>query len=292
MRLFALTALIMLAFAANSVLNRLALADGAIGAGSFAAIRVLAGAVMLAGLAWWRSGAPWPLEARISLRRAVPVLALCLYLLGFSYAYLTLDAGLGALILFGGVQVTMFAGAVLGGEAIPAGRWAGAGLASLGLVALLWPVGASAPPLLWAGAMGVAAVGWGLYSLAGRAEPRPLEATAANFLLSIPLVLAVAGGTLGLESTAPSARGVWLAVVSGAVMSGLGYALWYGVLPQLGAPRAALAQLCVQVIEMAGGMLFLDEVMSLRFAGAGLLVLGGIALGLMPPQRRIGSSGS
>ena len=277
MRLFLLTAMTMLAFAANSVLNRWAVGPGHIGAVEFAVIRLLAGAGMLAGLVLWqRGGWAWP-----GLRgRPAGVLGLSVYLIGFSMAYRGLDAGTGALVLFGMVQVTMFAGALWSGEAVPVRRWAGSGLA-LGGLALIAAPGAVAPGPL--ALMAAAGVGWGVYSLAGRGAADPLAATAWNFLLSVPLVL-----PLGLLAgvALPEVTGMALAVVSGAVTSGLGYALWYAILPRLGAARAAVAQLTVPVIAALGGAVLLAEVPGLRFWLASALVLGGVALASLPYRSR------
>lgn len=273
MRLFLLTALTMLAFAANSVLNRWAVGAGHIGAVEFALIRLVAGAAMLAALlAWRRTGIAWPGRRG----RLAGVLGLSAYLLGFSLAYRGLDAGTGALVLFGTVQITMFAGAVASGEAVPGRRWAGAGLALVGLASIAAPGAASLVPVLL---MTMAGVGWGVYSLAGRGATDPLAATAWNFLLSVPLVLPI--GLLA-QGAQPDATGAALAVVSGAVMSGLGYALWYAVLPRLGAARAAVAQLTVPVIAALGGALLLAELPGPRFWLAAGLVLGGVALASLP----------
>ena len=273
MRLFLLTALTMLAFAANSVLNRLAVAPGHIGAVEFAMIRVVAGAATLAAvLIVQRGGLAWP-----GVRgRLAGVAGLSAYLLGFSLAYRGLDAGTGALVLFGTVQVTMFAGALVLREAVPARRWAGAVLALAGLTIIAAPGAVAVGPL---GLMAVAGVGWGIYSLAGRGASDPLVATAWNFLLSVSLVLPL-GLIAGLE--VPEGHGVLLAVISGAVTSGLGYALWYQVLPRLGAARAAVAQLTVPVIAALGGALLLAELPGLRFWLAAALVLGGVAWASLP----------
>jgi drug/metabolite transporter (DMT)-like permease len=227
----------------------------------------------------------------LSRRRIPGALGLAVYLLGFSFAYLAIDAGIGALILFGGVQLTMFAGAVLAGEAMPSRRWIGAGLAMAGLAWLVWPTGAVALPPLATVAMLAAALGWGVYSLVGRRATDPLAETAANFILAAPLcalaLLAVPG--VGPSATA---QGVALAILSGAVTSGLGYALWYAVLPRLEASVSGLVQLSVPVIAMAGGVLLLNEAVTPRMAGAALVTLGGIAYGLGAFQRTRGSSGS
>lgn len=268
MRLFLLTSLTMVAFAANSVLNRLALDAGTSGPASFAAIRLVAGAAMLAVLAGWQNG---------GLRwRTGPVgpASLALYVLGFSFAYVSLPAGVGALILFGGVQVTMFAGAILSGEAVPVPRWLGAGLSFAGLVYLMWPAGGAAPDPVGTALMVSAALGWGIYSLIGRGARDPLAATAANFLWAMPAGVAI----WLIRPDGLDAAGAILAAISGAVTSGLGYALWYSVLPGLGASRAAVVQTTVPVIAIAGGILFLGEALSLRVVLASALVLGGVAL--------------
>ena len=271
MRLFLLTAVVMVAFAANSVLNRMAVGEGGIGAVEFALIRVLAGAVVLLALVAWR-GRGWRGASLAG------VAGLSVYLFGFSLAYGQLDAGTGALILFGVVQVTMFVGALLAGEAVPGRRWAGAGLALAGLAVLVAPAGAS-----WMGfaAMAAAGLGWGVYSLAGRGARDALAATAGNFALAL---IPAAGVALlaGVEFAAVTGRGVALAVVSGAVTSGLGYALWYAVLPALGAGRAAVAQLTVPLIAAAGGAVLMGEAVGWRFAVAAALVLGGVAWASLP----------
>jgi drug/metabolite transporter (DMT)-like permease len=274
MRLFLLTALTMLAFAGNSVLNRWAVGPGHIGAVEFAMIRLVAGAAMLAALVLWQRGGPaWP-GAR---GRVAGVLGLSAYLVGFSLAYRGLDAGTGALVLFGTVQVTMFAGALISHEAVPGRRWLGAGLALVGLALIAAPGEAEWIPLAL---MAVAGVGWGFYSLAGRGAVDPLAATAWNFLLSVPLVLPL-GLVVGVAW--PDAVGIALAAVSGAVTSGLGYALWYAVLPRLGAARAAVAQLTVPVLAALGGAVLLAEVPGLRFWLATMLVLGGVAVASLRP---------
>ena len=269
-RLFGLTALAMVAFAANSVLNRMAVGAGWIDPLSFAGVRVVAGAVVLAILLGLRGGAIWAGWRG----RAPGVFGLVVYLIGFSWAYLALGAGVGALILFGSVQVTMFAGAVLSREVVPGRRWLGAGLAFAGLVGLVAPGGAEVP-FAGALAMACAGFGWGVYSLAGRGATDALGATAWNFVLSLPVVLAVVLAVGGGQATA---AGVWLAVLSGAVTSGLGYALWYVVLPDLGAARAAVAQLTVPMLAALGGALLIGEAVGWRFGMASALILGGVGL--------------
>ncbi|MCV2894433.1 DMT family transporter [Lentibacter sp. XHP0401] len=270
MRLIMLVALTMVAFAANSVLNRMALSGGEAGAAGFAALRLLSGALVLALLVQIRGRASWRLTS------VVGPFSLLAYVLGFSFAYISLDAGLGALILFGGVQVTMFAGALLRQEHVPPMRWAGVSLAFAGLAFLMWPNSATPVPVGGAALMLIAALGWGIYSLVGAKADDPLAATARNFVWATPLGLLPAFFLWdGMSGT-----GALLAALSGAVTSGLGYALWYRVLPELPSSVAAVAQLTVPIIALAGGVLFLGEPPSWRFAVAASMVLGGVVLSL------------
>lgn len=287
MRLILLAALTMVAFAANSVLNRLAVGGGHAGAVDFAVLRLAFGALALAAVLAVRSGG---MAAALARGRGIAhVLAgpgwLLVYLFGFSLAYGALDAGVGALILFGTVQITMFAGALLRGEAVPARRGLGAALALGGLGLLLWPrQGPAGLDALHAGFMLAAGLGWGLYSLAGRAARDPLAATARNFVLALPAGLAL-WLVLPRAGPLPGAEGVALAALSGAVTSGLGYALWYAILPRLGAARAAVAQLSVPVIAGAGGALMLGEWPGTTVLLAAGVVLAGLALATVPGRR-------
>jgi len=279
MKLLLLTVLTMVAFAANSILNRFALANGAIDPGSFAAVRLGSGALALLVLISirrkkWAFWSPW---------RPASALALATYMVGFSFAYITLGASVGALILFAGVQVVMFAGALVRREHIGAMRIFGACISFVGLVWLLWPSGKSAPDLAGAALMATAAAGWGVYSLLGRGSNDPIGDTAANFLFAVPVsVLAL--------TTVPhltlSSTGLALGVISGVIMSGLGYALWYSVLPRLRSSTAAVAQLSVPVIAALGGIILLQEPLTARFIIASGLVLGGIGISLAPGRAR------
>ncbi len=274
MRLILLTALVMLAFAGNSLLNRLAL-SGADGTGptAFALVRLASGAVMLMAIAVLRSRkTDWA-----ALVRPMGAGALALYVFGFSFAYVTLQAGVGALILFGGVQITMFIGALVQGEKIALRRWLGAGIAFAGLIVLLWPQGAAVPDRAGAALMAAAAMGWGAYSLMGRSARDPTGATAVNFALALPLGVI----TFLILPDRLGPGGAILAVISGALTSGVGYALWYAVLPRLASSAAAVAQLTVPLIAAAGGLLLLGEVPGLRFILAAAMVLGGVALSLL-----------
>lgn len=270
MRLILTVTLVMIAFAANSVLNRMALVGAEMGPASFAAVRLLSGAIAL-----------WLL---IRLRRsggiafdAMGAGSLLVYAIGFSFAYVTLDAGAGALILFGVVQVTMFAGALIAGETVPARRYVGAAMALIGLAYLLWPSAAVAPDLGGAALMVIAAIAWGIYSLHGRGASDPLALTGSNFVFAVPVGVLIAL----IWRDAMPVDGVVLAVLAGAITSGLGYALWYHVLPQITPSVAAVAQLTVPVIAVLGGVVFLSEPLTIQLVIAACLVLGGIVVSLI-----------
>ncbi|WP_417718413.1 DMT family transporter [Salipiger sp.] len=281
MRLFLLTSLTMLAFAANSILNRAALSSGGIGPEAFGTIRLWSGAIVLMALALIKGRG----DAMRGPGRIAGVGGLLLYIYGFSAAYVALDAGLGALILFGTVQVTMFAGAIAAGERPGPARWLGAVLAFGGLAWLLWPGDETAPSLWHGGLMAAAGFGWGAYSLAGRRARDPLASTAANFVMAAPLGLLLGAVMLPGSNMTLSGGGIVLAVVSGAITSGLGYALWYSVLPRLPGTVAAVAQLTVPVIAAGGGAALLAEAPSPRFLFAALVVLGGVAVSVLPMRR-------
>lgn len=278
MKFWVWVAAAMVAFAANSILNRAAVGGDLIDAYSFAFLRAASGALTLLLLVRLQRR---PLQ-RWSSERLVGAGPLALYLLCFSMAYSRIDSGVGALLLFAAVQVTMFAGGVLGGERPPLRRWVGALAAMGGLGWLIWPSGPVALPLGAAFAMLAAGVGWGLYSLRGRQVRDALTDTAANFVVATP-ICALPFGFLSDSAVFAAPSGVVLAVVSGAVTSGLGYALWYAVLPRIGASVAGLVQLSVPVIATLGGVFLLAETLSVRALTAGVVVLGGIAYGLSRP---------
>lgn len=267
MRLLALTAFAMLAFAGNSVLTRAALAGGADGAGAFAAVRIACGAVVLVLLAA-RTGARWT----PALPDAPAVLALFGYVAAFSLAYRDLAAGAGALILFGTVQLTM-AGLAAARGAAPS-RWEvlGLAIAFAGLAYLLAP-GLAAPPLAPSALMALAGACWGVYTLLGRSAGPPLAATARNFVGCAPLVL-LAPALEGRWALDPAQW--WLAAASGALTSGLGYAVWYAALPRLSVATAGAAQLSVPALAALGGALVLGEQLSPRLLLASALILAGI----------------
>jgi len=274
LKTFLLTSITLIAFAANSLLTRMALGNGALDAASFVLIRLGSGAIMLLLLTSYT-------QKKLTLRvrgRWLAALMLFVYALAFSFAYLQLDTGTGALLLFGAVQVTMILLGLRQGEKPHLIEWLGFGAALGGLVYLVLP-GLSAPPLFGSGLMTIAGIAWGIYSLLGKSSNNPVEATTSNFVLSVPLAIGVS--LVSLPNLNLSTRGIILAIASGAITSGLGYALWYSALKGLSATQAAIVQLVVPVLAALGGILFLEEVFSLRLGIASLLILGGIAIAVV-----------
>ena len=268
-----LTLLAMLAFAGNSLLCRMALKHTAIDAASFTTIRLLSASVVLGVLCGfkrsvWTGGGNWP-----------SALALFAYAAGFSFAYINLSAGTGALLLFGAVQATMIGYGIYKGERLKGLRLGGFALALVGLVVLVLP-GLSAPPLLSSVSMLLAGAAWGVYSLRGKGISNPLTATAGNFVRTLPftLLLSLAAGLLMRSSFSWDSAGLGHAVLSGGLTSGIGYAIWYKALPALKATSAATVQLSVPVIAAVGGIVLLGEPVSWRLAGACVAILVGIAL--------------
>jgi drug/metabolite transporter (DMT)-like permease len=280
-RALLLTALAMTAFALNSVLCRLALRPGSIDAASFTTIRFVSGALVLGAIALMRRPRP-RLRDLGSVRAA---LALFLYAITFSYAYLSLAAGTGALILFGTVQVTMITSGLWSGERPRPLQWVGVACALAGLVYLVFP-GVAAPSLSGAVFMTIAGIAWGVYSLYGRSSKDPTLSNAGNFLFTVPLVLLASAVTFPSAHAEP--RGVLYAAISGAITSGLGYVIWYAALTHLTALRAATVQLSVPVIAAVLGVVFLEESASLRLIAAGIAILGGIAMALGLRSKRRG----
>lgn len=268
-RVVLLTTIAMVAFAANSLLCRLALKGGHMDAASFTLIRLLSGAAILWLMVRLRSGESglqgnWP-----------SALALFVYGAGFSFAYLTLSAASGALLLFGAVQATMIGYGLWRGEHLHLQQWTGLILAGAGLVGLMLP-GLSAPPPGGAALMVLAGIAWGVYSLRGRGSRDATASTAGNFVRTVPMVLVLA--LIMAPDLAGDALGVGYAIASGALASGLGYALWYAALPGLRASSAASVQLSVPVIAALGGTVLLDEPVTIRLVLASAAILGGIAL--------------
>lgn len=281
LRILLLTLFALICFAANSILCRLALGSGGIDAASFASLRLLSGAVALLGLqAMLRGGRP-----RLGGRTASGFL-LFLYAVPFSYAYLSLSAGTGALLLFAAVQCTMLIAALRSGERPSPAEWAGLALALGGLVYLVSP-GLQAPSPFGSAAMILAGIAWGLYSLRGRDAGDPLAGTAGNFTRALPFAAVVSVAMFRATDITP--RGAALAVASGAAASGLGYVVWYAALPGLTATRAAIVQLSVPVLAAAGGVALLSETITRRFAVSSVVILGGVALALAGRLRSVRS---
>ncbi len=267
------TSLAMVAFASNSLLNRLALGRDSIDAASYTAIRLMAGALVL----WLISSLQRNREESNIRGNWISAAMLLLYAIAFSFAYLSLSAGTGALILFGSVQMTMMLVALRSGERPQPLEWLGLLLALGGLVYLVLP-GLEAPSPLGSGLMILAGIAWGAYSLRGRGSASPLGDTTGNFIRAVPFTLAVL--LVSLHGVELSPTGVLLAVLSGAAASGVGYVIWYTALAGLTATRAAGVQLSVPILAAWGGVVFLAEDTSLRLILAGAMILGGIALAI------------
>jgi len=278
MTLFVLTVFTLLAFAANSLLCRLALGAGLIDPASFTTLRLLSGALALLPIS--------QLIARSSGTRVAKGswgsgFALFAYAAAFSLAYVSLTTGMGALLLFGSVQLTMIGAALKSGERLRTMQWVGSAAAVGGLVYLVLP-GISSPDPLGALLMCLAGVAWGVYSIRGRGSPAPLVVTSGNFLRSAPFALAasiVLMASFHLEPT-----GVILAVISGGVTSGLGYVLWYRTLKSLTTAQASVVQLVVPVLAALGGVIVLSEPVTLRLIAGSMLILGGVALAVVPKR--------
>lgn len=278
LRTAGLAAVAMMAFAANSLLCRAALGARAVDALTFTSVRLASGALVLALLVRGRSGPrggfkAWRLGA-----------ALFAYAIGFSLAYTRIPAAVGALLLFGAVQATMIGGGLIIGERPRAREWLGLSLALAGLVGLTFP-GLTAPDPAGAAFMLAAGVAWGVYSLGARSSGEPLAANAASFACSVPMALVAQG--VGFWSMPPTvtAAGLALAVASGAVTSGLGYAIWYAALRGLTAAQAAIVQLSVPPLAALGAVALLGEALGVRLIVSGAAVLGGIAVAFAARKR-------
>lgn len=279
------TTLTMIAFAANSVLCRMALGLELIDPLSFTTLRLGSGALALAVIVL-RTGRPVAnREAAGSWRSG---LALFAYAAAFSLAYISLSAGMGALILFGAVQVTMIGAALASGERLGPWQWTGLAAAVGGLVYLVLP-GISAPSTSGALLMATSGIAWGVYSVRGRGVSAPVRMTAGNFARAAPMAVAVSLLGLAVVPVHAESAGIALALVSGTVTSGLGYVLWYRALRGLTTTQASIVQLTVPVIAAFGGVLFLSERFSLRLAVASALILGGVALTILRTQRPEGA---
>jgi drug/metabolite transporter (DMT)-like permease len=278
-------ALAMVAFAANSLLTRAALDSGGIDAASFTLVRLGSGALVLAAIVSVRRGAGSLVAGAAPWRTAGMLFG---YAAAFSLAYLRIGAGVGALVLFGTVQTVIYATAIRRGDKPGAGGWIGLMLAMTGLVALAAP-GVTAPDLIGVALMVVAGVSWAAYTLAGRRSTAdPITTTARNFLWSVPLALVL---ELLVAVTRPGTvhvdgRGIVLALASGSIASGLGYALWYATLPALTRVQSGILQMSPPPIAAVGGLLLLGETVTARVALASVLILAGVAVGILGSRRR------
>lgn len=282
MRTSLLTGVAMLAFAANSILARLALSSSDIDPLAFAGIRLVSGAVMLAVIVYFWSGTKGrPAFSKMGNWRSAA--ALLLYAVTFSVAYVMVGAGPGALILFASVQIGMLAWAMVKGDRPGPMEWIGMGIAFAALVVLVLP-GLTAPPLAGASLMVVAGLSWAAYSLIGRGSLSPLADTAGNFIRCAPIGVILI--LVGLAYLRPNAYGVAYAIASGAVASGLGYIIWYGVLPHLIRSTAAVVQLTVPAIAAAGGVIVIGEPLSGRLLIAMAGIVGGVCLALLAADGR------
>lgn len=270
LRTLLLTTVAMTAFAGNSLLCRAALRDTDIDAATFTSVRLVSGALMLWLLLSVRGN-----RAPMKQGSWGSAFALFAYAGTFSYAYGGLSAAMGALLLFGAVQATMISIGILRGDRPHVWQWAGFVVAFSGLVGLLLP-GLTAPPLFSSLLMISAGVAWGIYSLRAKGAGEPTAVTTGNFIRAVPMALALS--LVMMASATVDMAGMGYAVASGAIASGMGYAVWYMVLPRLQATSAATVQLSVPVIAAVGGVLLLSEPLTLRLVIAGAAILGGIAL--------------
>jgi drug/metabolite transporter (DMT)-like permease len=271
MKLFFLISTVMIAFAANSVLTRLALTSNSIGPSNFAFLRAASGALVLLLLVLIiQKQIP-----RFKLNSIISALSLVCYLIGFSFSYLTVDTGIGALILFGGSMIVMFVSALFLQEKIPLTRFIGVFISLLGLFILVDP-GFAENSLFGVALMFLASFGWGLYSVLGSRQKNPLSNTAGNFIIALIIIIPIT--FIIPDKVETNYYGFFLAIFSGSITSGLGYSLWYWVLPKINITTASTAQLTVPLIAAFGGYLFIWESLNWQFYIAAILILGGISL--------------
>ncbi|WP_415896123.1 DMT family transporter [Neptuniibacter sp. PT34_22] len=271
LKVFIYTSIALIAFAGNSVLCRLALGDEAIDAASFTSIRLLSGiVVLLAIFSFMNRG-----KANVAKGSWKGAFFLFAYAITFSYGYITLETGIGALVLFGSVQISIILINMFKGNKLHSMEWVGAIVAFAGFVYLIFPSLAT-PSAVGFGLMTMAGVAWGFYTLAGKGSNNPLGDTTSNFLRTLPFVLILV--LLSFDDASLSTEGIWLAILSGGLASGIGYAIWYQALGSLSAIQAAVVQLLVPVIAAAGGVAFAGEEITWRLVIASVVVLGGIMI--------------
>jgi drug/metabolite transporter (DMT)-like permease len=271
LKIFILTGLALVAFAGNSVLCRVALGETTIDASTFTVVRLLSGAIVLLGILHFRSP-PNGLNAKGDWPASF---MLFLYAVTFSFAYMTIETGTGALILFGSVQITIIVVSLFSGNRLSLAEWIGVSIAFMGFVYLVLP-DVTTPSIIGFSLMTIAGMAWGMYTLKGRASTNPLGDTTYNFLRTTPFVLVMIIVTV--HSSHYSSKGILLAVLSGGVASGIGYTIWYMALGGLSATQAAVVQLFVPVIAALGGVVFMAEAITLRLSLSAMMILGGILL--------------
>jgi len=270
-KILGLTGLALVAFAGNSVLCRLALGESTIDASTFTVIRLLSGTIVLLGILNLRSR-PNGLSTKGGWSASF---MLFLYAVTFSFAYMTVETGTGALILFGSVQITIIVVSLFSGNRLSLPEWIGVGLAFVGFAYLVLPE-VTTPSVVGFSLMTIAGIAWGIYTLKGRSSTNPLGDTTYNFLRTTPFVLVLI--IVAVHSTHYSSKGIVLAVLSGGVASGIGYTIWYMALGGLSATQAAVVQLFVPVIAGVGGAVFMAEAITLRLSLSAIMILGGILL--------------
>ncbi len=278
-----LTAFALIAFAANSVLCRLALGEKAIDAASFTNIRLFSGAIVLLLILKLSSNQ----SQKSSKGNWLSGLMLFLYAVTFSYAYITLDTGTGALILFGSVQITIILISIISGHRLTIYEWLGVTIAFSGFVYLILP-GVSSPSLIGFSLMTVAGIAWGIYTLKGKESKNPLADTTFNFLRTIPFLMLLFVFTL--QSSSYTIKGIILAIISGGITSGIGYTIWYMAIDGLTKIQTAVVQLLVPIIAAFGGVIFVAEKITVRLTLASFLVLGGILIVVLGRKKLLTSS--
>jgi drug/metabolite transporter (DMT)-like permease len=270
----------MLAFSGNALLTRAALASYNMDPELVLLLRVSAGAITLLLICYVRKYS-LKIFSNLHLKTAA---ALSLYLVGFSYAFTGLETGIGVLIQFGVVQLVMFASSFLSDQKVPKNKTIGAIIAFTGLIYLLWPSGDFTLNFESSVLMAIAGMAWGIYSVLGKKAESAIAATTASFLISTPICLIFVLLLPNNPDFSWSNKGALLAIASGSITSGIGYALWYYVLPKIPSTNAAVSQLSVPLIAAAGGMIFMQELITLKFVISCVLVLGGIALTIGIPK--------
>ncbi|MEJ2442817.1 MAG: DMT family transporter [Exilibacterium sp.] len=269
MKTILFTILALLAFAGNSILCRLALGENAIDAVSFTWIRLLSGIIFLVVIL----KIVQPKGTTVSKGSWKASFMLFLYAISFSFAYISLETGMGALILFSAVQITIIMAGLLSGNKLHYIEWLGAIVAFSGFVYLVTP-GLTAPPLIGFILMSLSGVAWGFYTLAGKGSKNPLSDTSYNFIRTIPFVVILVA--IKIQDSSLSLEGILLAILSGGVTSGVGYTIWYMALGGLSAIQAAVVQLFVPVIAALGGVVFANEILSIRLVLSSIVIFSGI----------------